>query len=1101
MNRTILRVLFLLAILTIPVAAGQLDPALSLKIASGTGKVRVWIKLPETSDVRAARAAVESIASPQERHRATVVALKDNHERAQAGVVRSLRTLESSGRVTGIKQHWSVNVVEAEIDVSELSALAARGDIDFIQEQPEITLIAPMDNSGRPEAMQLVPDVSYYSPNLIHIKADQAHGMGYTGKGRVVCSFDTGILGGHPFLNRNWRGKGGSRADSIASWFDPADHLTAPHIPSKTFASPTGHGTHVMGIMVGRNVAGDSTIGVAPDAKWISAGVVDCDGVSLLDAFDWAADPDGDPNTLDDVPDVVNHSWGEKASWVQCKDIFFDAIDNLEALGIVNIFAAGNDGTSGTQTIVNPANRALDSLDCFAVGHLNSATDTIAATSSRGPSGCNLATKPNVVAPGTAILSSYTGNVLATLSGTSMAAPHVAGLVALLRQKNPAATPAQIKQAILTSTRRIGAWGTMPNNIYGWGEIDCVAALNALAGPSAGAPDLRLYDFAHNSILPGGTVAGKLSVLNLGGAAKNDTALITGSDPSLTILDGLAAFPGTIATDSVSIAGDSIKIQVSDTVTAGRMISVALTLISHDATTNARSTKVASLAILVEPASTKSVATHTINAIDFSLSNYGSYGLGPGSMYSAGGVGFKFGSGGNDFFEAGLMLGTDSFTLASSVHDQLWEPSNDFRPAPGGTMQLNAPGTQASEQTFGKFTDAGSKQPLGVEVTQESFEYGPGTDAFVLMRYIVKNGSVSDISNLRLGLFLDWDIVNYVRNQGGFNETDSILWMAYALAKNPLPAPNNFRGAIVLDKKPTTATTQLWDPINPAVSGGTGYSRGAKFRALADGFATAHTHDVDNTNLYQVIASTLGIKAGKSDTVTFALIAGDQYTDLQAAAVAAKTAFNTHFPRAPLAFNAISPKVGSGSPSPTLLPTFVWQRAVDPNPNDTVTYTLEYATDSIFTPAVTTTVGNIADTAFTATDSLADLTTYWWKVTAQDQTGQSRQIGNVVSFVTDVASDVNDPGGNGLPKRFALYQNYPNPFNPSTVIAFDLPRASDYTLEIFDLLGRSVHQAQGRGSAGRVQVTWDGSRAGSGIYLYRVTAGNFSASRKMVLIK
>jgi len=96
----------------------------------------------------------------------------------------------------------------------------------------------------------------------------------------------------------------------------------------------------------------------------------------------------------------------------------------------VNIFSAGNEG-SAADAIRTPADRALDSLDCFAVGNLNHSTDVIAGNSSQGPSPCNpLAVKPNVVAPGSTIRSTWYNITTrySALSGTSQAAPHVSGL-------------------------------------------------------------------------------------------------------------------------------------------------------------------------------------------------------------------------------------------------------------------------------------------------------------------------------------------------------------------------------------------------------------------------------------------------------------------------------------------------------------------------------------------------------------------------------------------------------------------------------------------------------------------------------------------------
>ena len=101
----------------------------------------------------------------------------------------------------------------------------------------------------------------------------------------------------------------------------------------------------------------------------------------------------------------------------------------------------------------------------------------------------------------------------------------------------------------------------------------------------------------------------------------------------------------------------------------------------------------------------------------------------------------------------------------------------------------------------------------------------------------------------------------------------------------------------------------------------------------------------------------------------------------------------------------------------------------------------------------------------------------------------------------DYESDVEKPG-DLLPRDHALYQNYPNPFNPTTSIAFDLPQASKVELKVFDLLGREVSTLVNQFvTAGHHGVSFDASRLPSGLYIYRLNAGNFQQSRKLVLLK
>lgn len=978
------------SLLAMPAAAGGLSPDLTARIsAAGSDQmVKVWIKLPPSPQDQQLRARAAQAATLAEQHRDIISSLKTDHAERQAGLKSALDSLTAVGKARGVKQHWITNVVEAELPVSELTLLAARADIETIYPAPEIRLIEPVDSGSTPSVS---PNADTYTVNLRRIRADVAHAAGYKGTGRLICSFDTGVDGAHPALRTRWRGYNGSPADSAASWFDPVYHNPYPTRISQSL-SPD-HGTHVMGIMVGWDSVNSNMYGVAPNAKWISAAVIDVTGASILDGFEWAADPDGDPNTISDMPDVINHSWGYQKNWnygVECQDLFWDAIDNTEALGIVNIFAAGNTGQYPPPTIFNPANRANDSLDCFAVGNLTSA-DTLNTTSSRGPSQCNGAIKPNVVAPGTSITSTYPNNTYVGLSGTSMSAPHVSGLVALLRQKNPNATVNQIKQAILTSTDDLGR--TLPNNNYGWGLIDCMAAINALpANPTS--VSLRLYDFVHAPITPGATITGTLRILNTGtGNALSVTGTINGSHPSLTIYDGIG-YVGSIGPGAVGTS-DQIQVRISDTVTVGSVIAVPLLI-----TSTGGSPVQTMLHFLVTPASHESVATHSTGRIQFSLSNFGVMGMAAGSLVPLGYSGFRFDGSGNNFFEAGLMAANSSGAVVSGVHSYIYSYDNDFKVAPGGNMQFLSPGSITDQQTFSIFTDSSSFQPIGLRFVQESFSDVSPNDDFIIIRYILTNLSGATLSNLRVGLYLDWDVVQYNTNAGGFNLSDSVLWMANNTGSESSPILSNYRVARILDGPFSSGYTQSGAYVyldERSTSGYDGFTPTEKYTFMTNGTSTATTQAGARKELVQVLAAgPIPLAAGQIDTVAFVLAAGADYT--------------------------------------------------------------------------------MASYAVFRAQELYD------------------------SVLHGPHSDVPDEPS-GLPRTFVLCQNYPNPFNPGTTISFDLPRAADYRLEIFDLLGRRVDERSGHASAGRVELQWDGANAASGIYLYRVTAGAFTACRKMMLLK
>jgi bacillopeptidase F len=272
--------------------------------------------------------------------------------------------------------------------------------------------------------------------NLQTIQVPELWDMGHKGRGVVVATMDTGADLEHPELTHRWRG--GSN-----SWFDPHSEEATPY-------DALGHGTQALGILVGGN-----SIGVAPDAQWISARLYNSAGrASMSDihlAFQWLMDPDGDASTSD-APDVVNASWSLTGRLTgNCSLEFADDIHALRGAGIAVVFAAGNDGPREA-TSNSPGNNP----GVVSVGAIDQKLE-IARATSRGPSACNGSVFPSLLAPGVNIpttdLSHGGVASLTSVSGSSMATPHVAGVFALLMGAFPSASVAELELALASASR------------------------------------------------------------------------------------------------------------------------------------------------------------------------------------------------------------------------------------------------------------------------------------------------------------------------------------------------------------------------------------------------------------------------------------------------------------------------------------------------------------------------------------------------------------------------------------------------------------------------------------------------------------------------
>ncbi len=424
----------------------------------------------------------------------------------RARIIRSLRNAAAP-------HHASVEPLLVRRGAGKIRKLWLINGISF-RGRPDLIRDLALD----PRVERIVHDLEIPAPvvlpgilaapewNLGAIQAPYLWGLGFTGAGITVANMDTGVDPFHPDIGPKWRG--GSN-----SWYDPNGEHPSPY-------DGDGHGTGTMGIMVGGS-AGGTDIGVVPGAQWIAVKVFNDAGIAqvsaILSGFQWLLDPDGNPDT-DDAPDVVNNSWGFEVPGSCLSgppyNLIREAVVNLKTAGIAVVFSAGNSGPLASSDL-SPANYA----DSYSVGAVDQSLN-IAGFSSRGPSACDGSFFPEVSAPGVNVRTAdltFGGtfpNSYQSASGTSFAAPHVAGAMGLLMQAFPGVSISLLELALNQSAQDRGSIG--PDNTYGSGIIDLQAAHGLLldSGPRISITPVA-YDFGQIA-LSTSSQSQVFSVLNRG---------------------------------------------------------------------------------------------------------------------------------------------------------------------------------------------------------------------------------------------------------------------------------------------------------------------------------------------------------------------------------------------------------------------------------------------------------------------------------------------------------------------------------------------------------------------------------------------------------
>lgn len=522
-------------------------------------QTRFLVYLQNQADFAALQTMV--LASQAQQRNAVFALLRTQAAQEQAALRGWLASRLGSAVVADYQPFTIVNAIAVDGSLESIIALAQRPDVArLVANYPlfkawqapalplssanaftsagQLTTAAQVNTPIQPSATRL--DAANWNISLV--RADRVWSeLQVRGEGAVVAGFDTGVSFRHPALVKQYRGNlQNGRFDHNYNWFEPDGQLYADGNLGKSLSTQPrdcdNHGTHTMGTVVGDGGSSGTQVGMAPGAQWIALPGI-CSGtmsgglrddIGGLKAFQWLLCPTdltGDLATADcaKAPDVVNNSWG---SANPTNAVLRSAIQALRAMNIAPVFAAGNPRT-GPGSIGSPGNAP----EAITVGATDR-NDLVAPFSGRGPSFYEGEQKPELSAPGDEVNSAVGTNGYDAYSGTSMAAPHVTGLIALmvsadLRDGVRDFTVDELETFMANSAVDLGAAG--PDNDYGYGRIDAYAAVRWVL--SAGDLRGQVRSQADNTPLAQVQVTGVSDVATFHGVS-NATGLYSVTVPS-----------------------------------------------------------------------------------------------------------------------------------------------------------------------------------------------------------------------------------------------------------------------------------------------------------------------------------------------------------------------------------------------------------------------------------------------------------------------------------------------------------------------------------------------------------------------------------------
>lgn len=462
----------------LPDQAERVDPQIATDLQqSPDGQTAFLVLLADQADLSAAY----SIADWSKRGWYVYHTLQQHAEQNQRGLRDWL-----DARGLAYQPFWIVNGLLVRGTADDVNALASRSDVAMLHANNDVASV-PIPGEGTASSDELAlaqttdPAIGW---NIQQIQADRVwNDYGVSGQGITVANIDSGVKFNHPALVQQYRGyRSGSPFEHAYNWYDPSGAAAVP-------TDNINHGTHVMGTMVGRGfgTSEQPAVGVAPGARWIAGRGCPtniCPPTYLIDAAQWMlapTDADGKHPRPDLRPHIINNSWAGGSN----DDFYLAYVTAWRAAGIFPVFVSGNTSHDTCGTVASPGNYN----NVFAVGATDR-TDIIASFSGIGPAQDGML-KPALMAPGQSIISTYASRAYGSSSGTSMAAPHAAGAVALLWSANPTLIGDYDKTYDFLTRNAFPRTdpnfsgpdyadclaNSVPNNVYGHGRLDIYTAV------------------------------------------------------------------------------------------------------------------------------------------------------------------------------------------------------------------------------------------------------------------------------------------------------------------------------------------------------------------------------------------------------------------------------------------------------------------------------------------------------------------------------------------------------------------------------------------------------------------------------------------------
>lgn len=554
---------------------------------------------------------------------------------------------------------------------------------------------------------------------------------------------------------------------------------------------------------------------------------------------------------------VINCSWGSVGGSSFGQNIVDYATFNKNSLVVA---AAGNNGNNA---------------EFFPAAYQNALAVASTGLSDTKSGFSNFGSFVDVCAPGSTIYSAQFDNAYASQSGTSMASPVAAGVAAVVKSYLPSLNALQVGEKVRVTCDNI--YSISGNSSYqnqlGNGRVNLLNALT-ISSPAVRMTDLVITDYNDDVFVVNDTMRITGNITNYLDPTSNLVVTLTTTSPYVTIIDGSTTVGALATMGTVNNNADPFVVRINPN--APQNSQILFKLLFQDGLYN--DYQMFSVTVNVD------YLNITINEVLTTNSSKGRICYNnPGQLD---GLGFDYNNDGSLAYETGFMVGV-SGNVADNVRGATAGATDeDFQSIVN--IQKHDPGVWSDFDTYGSFNDNTNGTPLGLRMDYRTLSWTQVPwSKFHIFEYTIRNTGTATRSNVFAGIFSDWDIQNYANNKA---DEDGSLQMGYVYCTDPggyyagikLLTPGGFRHYAIDNVSGGGGGVNLFD----------GYDSGEKYTSLSTNRATAGGTGTGNDVIDVVGTGPFTLAPGDSAVVAFALIAGNELSDIQSSAAQAQVKYN-----------------------------------------------------------------------------------------------------------------------------------------------------------------------------------------------------------------